>query len=539
MKLPLTNSLLNANTNEDWRIPLAIWRPLKNNNYLHMKIISFFIFCFISSTAILAQAPAIQWQKCLGGSNVDEASSIQQTSDGGYIVVGYSKSTNGNVTNNYGEDDIWLVKLDNIGNVQWQKSLGGSSTERSKSVLQTSDGGYILCGYTFSTNGQVTNNNGFVDAWVVKVDSVGNILWQKTFGGEYSDYANYIIQTNDGGYIFTGETQESTSPANLWIVKLNNLGIMEWQRTYGGSSFDFGNYITQTSDNGYIVSGNTYSDDGDVVGFHGGTDYWILKLDNSGNLQWNRCYGGSSFEGVYSIIQTTDGGYIMTGETLSNDGDVLNNTFGLSNAWVVKINSTGNIQWQKTYGGSGQDIAYRVIQTNDGNYIFFCGTNSNNGNVTNNNGNLDFWLVKVNSTGTLLWQKTYGGSQRETPQDFKKTSDGGFILCGSTTSNNGNVSGNNGSADYWVVKLTPDNLNANEFETPSVVIFPNPTTNYIQISKNENILNVELYDYNGRQVLNVKNFTEIISLENFSNGVYILKIQLENGSFIQEKIIKI
>ena len=237
--------------------------------------------------------PSITWQKCIGGNNSDIGLSIQQTSDGGYISSGFTNSNNGDVSGNHGSRDAWIIKLSNIGIIQWQKCLGGSLLESSLTVHQTSDGGYILSGgYTNSVDGDVSGNHGSYDVWVVKLNSLGVIEWQKCLGGSSNEYSKYIQQTSDGGYILSGKTNSVDGDVynnhgsdDAWILKLNSLGVIQWQKCLGGISDESGESIQQTSDGGFILSGYTNSVDGDVSGNHGSNDVWVVKLSNTLNTQ--------------------------------------------------------------------------------------------------------------------------------------------------------------------------------------------------------------------------------------------------------------
>lgn len=344
-------------------------------------------------------APVIDWQKSYGGSDFDYARSVAQTNDGGYIVAGFSRSTDGDVANALGNFDSWIVKLDCSGAVQWQRSLGGSEEDRAYEVAQTSDGGFIIAGYSSSIDGDVTSNNGFSDYWIVKLDSNGSIEWQSSLGGSGLDFASSIAQTSDGGYIVAGSSNSTDGDVtnnhgvnDYWIAKLDNFGIIQWQKSFGGSIQDYAFSIAQTSDGGYIVAGEASSIDGDVTNNHGGSDCWVLKLDIVGTIQWQRTLGGSDDEFANSIIQTIDGGYILAGSALSIDGDV-SISYGLRDAWIVKLSSSGTIEWERSYGGSGFDSASSIAQASDGGYIVAGSSESTDFDVTNNNGNRDYWVI--------------------------------------------------------------------------------------------------------------------------------------------------
>ncbi len=283
-----------------------------------------------------------------------------------------SISDNIEISDNHGGFDFWIVKLDRSGIIQWHKSLGGHRAEEARSVQQTADGGYIVAGSTRSNDGDVSGNHGFewpTDSWIVKLDASGTIQWQKCLGGSKTERANSIQQTADGGYIVAGYTDSNDGDVSgnhgdddSWIVKLDESGSIQWQKSLGGSEWEKPYSIQQTTDGGYIVAASTRSNDGDVSGYHGEGDNWIVKLDGLGTIQWQKSLGGSEWENPYSIQQTTDGGYIVAGSTMSNDGDV-SGYHGQVDSWIVKLDESGGIQWQKSLGGSGFDHAYSIQLT--------------------------------------------------------------------------------------------------------------------------------------------------------------------------------
>ena len=277
------------------------------------------------------------------------------------------------------------------------------------SIQQTSDGGYIVAGGV-----------GALDVWVLKLNASGNIQWQKTYGSDWAlefDVANSIQQTSDVGYIVAGYTQSiyPFSGYNIWVLKLDQNGNVTWQKTYGGYAHDVANSIQQTSDGGYIVAGKTNSFGA------GSSDVWVLKLDKDGNIQWQKTYGGHSIDEATSIQQTSDGGYIVAGYTWSFGA-------GGGGVWVLKLDKDGNIQWQKTYGGTDEDVASSIQQTSDGGYIVAGKTNSFGA------GSSDVWVLKLDKDGNIQWQKTYGGPDGDEAHSIQQTSDGGYIVAGYTYS---------------------------------------------------------------------------------------------------------
>ena len=516
---------------------------------MKLKIILFLLF-FIN-VYCNAQSPIIEWQKSFGGTNDDVANCIQQTNDGGYIIAGYSASTNGDVTGQHGfSTDCWIVKLTSTGIIEWQKSLGGTSTEGANSIQQTSDGGYIVAGYCNSDDGDVTGNHGFTDYWIVKLSSTGVIIWQKSLGGTNDEYANQIQQTSDGGYIVAGYSYSddvnvtghhgTTSYADYWIVKLSSTGTIVWQKSLGGDEWDKASSIQQTSDGGYIVGGDSVSTNGDVTGNHGITDYWIVKLSSTGTIVWQKSLGGSYGEYVKQIQQTNDGGYIIVGFSDSLNGDVTGN-HGLSDYWIVKLSSTGIIVWQKSFGGTNYDIANSIQQTSDGGYILTGYANSSNGNVLVNYGLNDYWILKITSTGSIEWQKSLGGSDIDFGNSIQQTSEGGYIVAGYSASTNGDVTGNHGSSDYWIIKLS-STLDTNLFiQNNNLTIFPNPTKDnlIIKIDYFTPYQEITITDLLGKIIYkqSLDGLSTSIKTSNFQKGVYFLNLT-EGSNKITKKFIK-
>ena len=498
-----------------------------------------------------SQVPSIIWEKSFGGSASDSpvfSDCLIKTSDNGYIISGYSESFDGDITGNDGDEarDIWVVKTNSTGDIQWQKTFGGGGQQNSYSIIQTSDGGYVLAG---STNfDEVTGDYGLTDFWVIKINSLGILQWQKSFGGSADEEAYNIKQTTDGGYIVVGYTASvgsgdvttNNGGFDFWVVKLNSLGNLQWQKCLGGTGFDVANSVSLTSDGGYIVAGSTESNDNDVTGNHGDRDCWVVKLNSLGVIQWKKTYGGTLKDYAHSIIQTSDSGYVLAGGSRSNNGDVTGN-HGSDDVWIVKINATGTIQWQKALGGTDRDNANSIKQTIDGGYLIGGTAKSTNGNVTGNHGNFDCWIVKISSTGALQWQKSLGGSNDDQAFCTLETSSGEYIMVGNTYSNNGNITENNGDSDFWLVKLSSNSLDTASFDTNKVSIYPNPASNFIYIkSNNDDIKYFEysIIDLTGRTILNDYIVNNEISIETLSSGNYILQLKSEQGIITTTKFTK-
>src|ERR1035437_10516260 len=360
-----------------------------------MKNLLFLVALNVFTPAFISNAQtSIQWAKCYGGYGAEVPSQIIQATDGGFIVLGSTTADGGEVTGLHGLSDFWVIKTDANGILLWEKCYGGASNDYPTALDFTTDGGYILTGYTYSKNGDVTGihdttlgysaNN--IDAWVIKIDSVGTRQWAKCYGGYKDDKFNSISHTSDGGYIMTGTTNSNDGDVSglheylddTWVVKTDSSGVIQWQKCLGGSYEESGVTGFQISDGGYLVGSNSSSSDFDVIDNHGGnnSDFWLVKLDSSGAKKWTKSFGGHGGETLSSMVNTHDGGCLMFGTTNSVDGDIFG-SHGYGEAWLVKADSLGNLEWQHCIGGSGYDQGMSVSLTSDGGYILLGMSQSN------------------------------------------------------------------------------------------------------------------------------------------------------------------
>jgi len=429
-----------------------------------MKKILVIIFLTYYISVSIAQ-PSIGWQKCLGGSETEWGLAGLQTADGGYLILNSTGSTDGDVLGMHGSSDAWLVRLDSMGNILWKKCYGGTDIDALVSIMPY-DQNYFLVGGTSSNDGDVSGNHGNQDAWIIKIDSSGNILWQKCFGGTNVDAFNTILRVFNNSLVVGGYTKSNdgdvsgnhSSPAydDSWVVNIDTAGNIIWQTCIGGTNEEWAKAICQLPDSGFMFVGQTSSDDGNVSGNHGGTnDAWVFKLNSSGNLIWQKCFGGSMSDLFVTSKQLQNGNLAMIGSTNSTDFDVSGN-HGNGDFWLVKIDLTGNLLFQKCLGGSNIDTGEDFFETNDGGFIICGQTVSTDGDVMANYGNTDCWLLKTDSSGIVEWGKNYGGTGHEDFRQTFPTSNNSLIALGHTMSNDFDVSGNHSSflkLDSWVVKF--------------------------------------------------------------------------------------
>lgn len=487
------------------------------------------------------QAPSIEWQRCFGGTSYDNGFCVIETTDGGYAFVGETFSNNGNVSLNNGSADIWVVKTNSTGEILWEKTFGGSSDESGYDIKQTSDGGYVITGETLSNDNDFTVNHGLKDVFVIKLNSDGTVIWKKCYGGTSREYGQEIQQTTDGGYIVFGRTTSedgniATSLGNydFWLIKLDAEGNLMWENVYGGSFDDMGMSVKQTSDNGYVIAGYTNSLDGHSLGNHSAFyDCLVLKLDQAGNVVWNKLIGGTVSDYCYSIIETADGGFVGAGYSDSNDGDITTNN-GNFDALAFKLTATGNLIWLKTFGDILDELFIDVKEIANNKLLFSGVFNGFSVPV----GNSHSWVTKLDSNGDLVWDKKVGGSNFDFFYKSAFTSNNSIISIGYTTSNDVDVSGNHGSRDIWVVKFLPEQMSTTTFEKNALVIYPNPSSEIITIGLNElAIQKIKIIDCIGKTIMEQMGNYNQINVKNLSDGMYFLQVIAENNLY-ETKFIK-
>ncbi len=491
-----------------------------------MKTILLILTVVFITININSQTITIEWEKTYGGNTYDQLYALQTTSDSGYIAIGASWKSNDGFSGNHGKYDYSIIKLNKDGDIIWTKCYGGTDYDMGTDIKQTTDGGYIVSGYSESANGNINCTGSNNKAWIAKLNQNGDLVWSKCYGGINSDKINSIQQTKDGGYVAVGSSLQigkMVTSDYYWILKLNSIGDTLWSKHYGGTEDDMAYSIIQTNDSNYMVAGFTYSFNEDVSDNHGSRDAWILKLDQNGNIIWSKCYGGSSIENSSYIQQLADGNFIIAGSSWSDNGDLSSNNGG-ADAWIYKINQNGEILWSKTYGGSDDDIAWKIKQTIDGGFIVAACWD-----MYQNSGESDVWIIKLNQFGEIIWDKYFGGSDIDYGDYVNQTFDGGYIVGATTESSDGDVSFNHGANDFWIIKLSLISNIGDDSSTNHFNLYPNPTKNNVQIKiNNEQLIGIiEITDINGRIVkqLTVENDNNLtIDLSSQAKGIYFVKL---------------
>jgi hypothetical protein len=373
------------------------------------------------------------WVQSISGAPDNCAYGITSSGIGGYVLVGDSNSLDGNGYT------AWIMALDSSGNTQWKQTFTGLGNSQFYSVAPTNDGGYVVTGTTSSSVDDLK------DAWLVKTDQQGNMQWSQTYGGEGDNKAFSVIQTSDGGYVFTGY-MDSAGQGNdyFWLVKTDSQGNQQWNQTYGGDGTDQAYSVIQTADCGFAVAGQTNS-----MGA-GGNDAWLVKTDSNGEMEWNHTYGDTNNNGAYSVIQTSDEGFALAGYTCANQGGY--------DSWIVKTDSLGSAEWQKTYSDSVDAQAMSLVQTDDNGFLLAGFTDSYGSTGS------QIWLSKIDINGNSQWTQTFGGKGDNGAFAVTKTDNGTYAVAGYTNSLT------NDGSNIWVAQIDDSPTKFTTMSTVEIIL---------------------------------------------------------------------
>lgn len=429
-------------------------------------LLTVLVFLALQGTQAQSTIPPRQWALHYGGGNVDIPFSIKFTSDSGTIVAGYTDSKNGDVSPQPNRDywDLWVVKLNKCGVIQWERSLGGTGYETARDVVQTPDGGYLVLGETNSTDGGVVSGyGGTKDIWLLKLTATGTLFWQKRYGGSGLDIGNHLEPLKDGSYLIVGSSTSNDGDikgnhstgtyTDGVLLKVDGAGNLLWSKCYGGSKneelFDMEviNGIT-------YLAGFTNSVDGDIPPDQKNYDVWLLAIDATGNKVMSKIYGGSQNDVAYTMTRSADSKSLtLAGYTTSTDGDV-SGAKGSQDYWVINVDLKGKLNWARTLGGTDAEYAKTIVTDSDSSYLVGGVTYSTDGDITDAHGDGDFWTIKLSRNGAVLWKKTWGGSANDHLRSMiVDTARHEYYLAGDSESGDGDFSNADGDADFGIIKL--------------------------------------------------------------------------------------
>ncbi|NCA86599.1 MAG: T9SS type A sorting domain-containing protein [Clostridia bacterium] len=486
------------------------------------------LFLIICSSAVFSQSFNIDWQSCYGGSDWESPFDILIL-DNAYLITGSTRSSDGDISYFNGMSDIWLVKISNTGDLLWEKTYGGSQGEGSVRIFEAGEGNYYIMGASNSSDGDIFDDPypDSWDLWVLKIDSVGNIIWEEIYGGNGDETVWTGITTEDGGLVALvwtasndGDVSNYYAYYDAWMIKVNSEGEKEWDFTLGTPGMEVGQALIQTSDGGFLagLSGVLFDGGNLTCTPHSidGAEAVLVKLDSSLNIEWDRCYGGSQDEGITALAEVDDG-YIMGGYAMSNDGDVSGN-HGSMDIWIVKLDFEGNIIWQKCLGGSRVDGLGELLIVENSDILLLGYTKSNNGDVSGNHSisehDRDIWVLRLSSDGALLWEHCFGGIRNEESSfGIHYISENNFIIAGQTdygpsfdvacTPHGGNVQ----DKDFWVFEVKDTTVNVQEQlpATRGIRTYPNPARDYVCFefkSEKGSTADIKIFNNMGTQISN-------------------------------------
>lgn len=429
-------------------------------------------FSFFFTAAVFSQS-SIYWDKSPGGTDNDLGFDLVPAGDGNYLIVGTTDSDDDDITFSHGQQDVWVVKMNADGDILWQKTYGGSLNDYARNIVAAPAGdGFVIGGSTFSNDGDISGNHGDRDAWVFKIDPDGALLWQHVYGGLSTELLNGITATTDGGYICSGNATSSDGDLtgnnglnDLWVIKLDAAGNISWQKNYGGTLGDFGFDAAETPD-GYCITGYSYSNDIDVSGHHATSstaDYWTIKTDLSGNIQWQNSAGGDLTDYATGVLVTAGGNFLISGSSFSDNGDVSDH-YGetmYTDIWLLELDADGNIVTQKNYGGSYADDVNSFVTDLDGNYILTGSSGSNDFDISGHHGGFaapDVLVMKISTSYDAMWNLSLGGLNDETGRAIYPYATDAYMSVSYTKSISGDITSHHGGSpnnDFWIVNLTP------------------------------------------------------------------------------------
>lgn len=406
----------------------------------------------------------IEWNQTFGGELRDQGGYIIETDKGNYLVVGSITCKDGQPANGKGNMDFWVLKLNKEGELLSDIKYGGTNNDGGKMVLPSKNG-YLFLGSSKSSDMDLNTNKGDADIWVFETDLKGDLLWSQTYGGNSSDYGAHIGYLPDSSLIVLGATNSEDGDVNnikgwtdYWLLKLGNQGNLIWEKTYGNEHFNRGSDMHILPNGDFIMIGFSEPDNHNphpnknFDRYYSNENIEIVKMTENAEKIWTQNYGGSSTENTHQILAMPNGDFMVLGSSSSYNGDK-SKPKGNFDIWILKINASGELLWERSYGGSKMELARSGVLTNDNSIIIVGSAESNDKDVSINKGNFDLWMIKIDQHGDIVWEKTIGGSKRDIGLHITSLSDGSYLVVGESGSDDGDLPSNKGDWDLWVFKF--------------------------------------------------------------------------------------
>ena len=494
----------------------------------------------------------IDWNLSLGGSNTDRPRQVVSTLDGGSLIVGRSSSVDLDFGVGLGGADGVVLKLDSSGEMEWFNRYGGSDDDSLDDVVALSDGSCIVVGSSESADGDLSSNHGGYDFWILKLTSDGDVVWSVNYGGSHDDKATTATVTQTDQIVVLGQSQSDDvdvsvnhGQSDVWLLTLSTEGMLEWEKTLGGSSYEDPSDVIELADGGFMVLAGTESNDFDVSSNYSGQsgdgeDCWIVKLDHTGEIIWDQNFGGSGEDSPDQLIQSEDGNFIVCGRTSSQDFDV-SDPQGSNDGWIFQIDGEAQLIWSRTLGGSETDWVRSIVKAQGGGYFFAGYSESSDGSVLANYGGHDCWFGKLSETGQLIWSQNLGGSSDDRASSMSIQENGKIVVAGYSTSSDFDVEENNGGYDFWLFGLAPDETQ-DFWNLPRPLpfeLYPNPAVDRLTIRSQDSIECIELFDAMGRILRReqVLQRVYVLDVSELNRGVYSLRATRMTGTAHTQRVV--
>jgi hypothetical protein len=511
---------------------------------MHLSFLAILIFGSIYNSFCQIPYAEVTFSGHFGGSDLEEFFGGTGSADGYYYMAGLSHSSDHDLVNTTIDSaNIFIVKVDDSGNKVWARTYGGDDYDKARHIMEDDKGNLLFVGGTNSTNGDITYNRGGSDVLVGKIDKAGNIIWFKTYGGTNYEGGRYIMQTSDGGYLVVGYSASDDLDVpnggrgfhDGWLFKLDKAGNLVWTNTYGGTSIDRPRSVVELDDGSFIFAGQTDSDTMDCTGNHGSTDVWAARIDNGGNLLWSKLYGGIGIDRAYNVMRTSDGNFVISGHTLSGDLTGKGGLMDYYDGLLIKIDEHGNLLNMTTFGGSYHEYFFRTKQLKDGHFIV-AGSSSSDDNPVSGlscKAGDSFMILQYDEDLNLDWGYCTGGSRSDICNELIIDPDGHIVLMGDSKSDNGAVPGNYGHYDYWIIGLK-ELIDSQEEPVGSYFIATyDVEKNELRIiSESEQEVKISIHHIDGSMIRTNDNFLLLPGVNEYSisesafraSGMYIAKL---------------